>query len=310
MKHFKLPIAIVAMLAMFITSCSKEDSTSSASADQETFQIQFGTLLNNIESKAHESDPTECREDLPSYVLVGITDDNTGFYVGGPGNTDVNLVRVNIQNNNGSWETSYSDVLGLPAGDYTLQYFIVYSSDDEVLWVAPRVGGDYASSVGDPLPQEFTLEAGTKPYINVDVLCFIPREEEAYGYLFYDINLTTVENNYCIFVNYCEGREYPAKFMVEVWYDDYDGISVELDEDMNMISQTGDYPSASVLCFVLPPLVGSDTYFVRVTVLNDPLLDYNVDEANPPVREFEISQADIDAQLDLTPKYEHIRICD
>tara|TARA_R100000935_G_scaffold10603_1_gene21157 strand:- start:426 stop:1358 length:933 start_codon:yes stop_codon:yes gene_type:complete len=309
MKNFKLPILFIAVFAMLFTSCSKEESTASGQGNEENFQIQFGTLLNDIESKAHGTLPGECRDAAPSYVMVGI-ENSDGIYVGtGGGTTTPFLFRVNIQNNSGSWETSYSEDLALPAGNYSLEYFIVYSADGQVLWVAPREGGDYASSVGEPLPQAINLGAGTKPYINVDVLCFIPRDEQAYGYLFFDIELTTVENNYCIFVNYCEGREYPAKFMVEVWYDAYDGTPVDLDENMNVITQSGNNPAASVLCFVLPPLAGSDTYFVRVTVLDDPLLPYNVDESNPPVREFEINQADIDAQLDVTPSYEHIRIC-
>ena len=312
MKKFKSCLAYLVVLSMFFTSCSKEESGVTGS-DEDTVQLQLGALLNNFEtrqaSKAHLSDPTECREAAPAYVRLGLTDDATGFFVGGAGNTDPFLINVNIKNNGGSWETEYSEVLGLPAGDYTLQYFIVYSSDNEVLWVAPRAGGDYASSVGSPLPMAIDLEAGTKPYIMVDVLCYIPRNEEAYGYVFFDIELTTVTNNYCIFVNYCDegtGREYPAKFMVDVWADGYDGTDVVKNGAMNLITQPGVYPAASVLCFPLPPLSGDDTYFVRVTVLDDALLGYSSDTSD--FVQFEISQADIAAQLLDTPRYEHLRI--
>ena len=217
------------------------------------------------------------------------------------------FIKVTIKNNNGSWETEFSEELGLPGGTYELEYFIVYSADDQVLWVAPREGGAYASSVSDPLPQEIVLIAGSKPYIEVDVLCFVPRMEEAFGYIFFDINLIAVENNYCIFVNFCDdetGREYPALFQVDVWADAFGGTDLVIDGEMNTVSGTGNNFSATVLCLVLPPLEGADTYFVRVTVLTAGA--YTADAAD--VREFTISQADINAQLLDTPRYEHLRI--
>ena len=310
MKNFKSYITYLAVFALLFTSCSKEESGLNVT-DQDTVQLQFGALLNNFEtrqaSKAHLTDPTACRDADPAYVSLGLTDDATGFFVGGPGNSDPYLINVNIKDNNGSWETEYSDVLGLPAGDYTLEYFIVYSADNEVLWVAPRAGGDYASSVGSPLPMAIDLEAGTKPYIMVDVLCYIPRNEEAYGYVFFDIDLTTVENNYCIFVNYCDdatGREYPAKFMVDVWADGYDGADVVIDGAMNSVSGTGNSFAATVLCMALPPLGEGEIYYVRVSVLTAGA--YTADASD--IKEFTVDQADIEAQLLETPRYEHVRI--
>jgi len=307
MKNFKLPIVFIAVFAMLFTSCSKEESIASDLGNEETFQIQFGTLLNDIESKAHGSLPGECRDATPSYVMVGI-ENSDGIYIGpGGGTTTPSLFRIELKNNNGSWETTYSEALGLPAGNYSLEYFIVYDTEGQVLWVAPREGGDYASSVGEPLPQAINLAAGTKPYINVDVLCFIPRDEEAYGYLFFDIELTTVENNYCIFVNFCDdetGREYPALFQVDVWADAYGGSDVVIDGKVNSVSGTGNSFAATVLCFPLPPLEGDDTYFVRVTVLSSGA--YTADASD--FVQFQINQSDIDAQLTETPRYEHLRI--
>jgi hypothetical protein len=207
------------------------------------------------------------------------------------------------------WETVYSDDLALPAGDYDLQHFIVYDTEGEVLWVAPREEGTFADYVDNPLPEPFTLAAGTKPYINVEVLCYYSRSEEAYGYVFFDITPVPVENSYCIFVNYCDdetGRDYPAYFQVEVWSDGFEGTPVFLSNDTNSItaSATG-WPAASVLCIALPDL-GDDTFFARVTVLNHPDLDYSADVSD--TYEFEITQADIDGQDLFVPAYHHIRI--
>ena len=310
MKKLNYLLSYIAILALLFTSCSKEETAADPNV-QETFQIQFGTLLNDFNKQ--QQDFGECQDDVdPDYVLVALTDASDAWVAGknpeAPG-ADVNdFIKINIKNNNGSWETEYSEELGLPAGTYQLQYFIVYSADDQVLWVAPREGGAYASSVGDPLPQVIVLGAGTKPYIEVDVLCFNLRSEDAFGYIFFDIDLTEEENNYCIFVNFCDdetGREYPAMFEVDVWADGYDGSEVIFNGE-NSVSEVGDF-AATVLCFPLPPLEGDDTYFVRVTVLTAGA--YVADASD--FFEFEISQADIFAQLEQTPRYEHIRInCD
>jgi len=317
MKNLNYCWSLVVIMAILFTSCSKEESDVSGPDVQDTVQLQFGTLLNDFNSQNREhlsDDPVECRDADPSYVLVALTDDD-GDWVAGmdpttEGATTADFIRVNLVNNSGSWETKYSEMLGLPAGTYLLQYFIVYSSDDEVLWVAPREGGAFASSVSDALPQEIVLLAGTKPYINVDVLCFIEREEEAYGYIFFDINAIAIENNYCIFVNYCDaqtGREYPAYFQVEIWGDALDGSEVIVGGEMNSVSGEGNAFAATVLCFPLPPLAEDEMYYARVTVLTAGAYTANASD----IYEFEITQSDIDAQLNATPKYEHIRInCD
>ncbi|RKS50642.1 thrombospondin type 3 repeat-containing protein [Gillisia mitskevichiae] len=314
MKKINYYLSFIAILALCVTSCSKEETDVKGPDGQDTFQLQFGTLLNDFakQSKDHLSDdPVVCSDAAPSYVLVALTNSDDEW-VGGmnpeaDGADTSDFIKVNLKDNNGSWETEYSDVLGLPAGTYQLQYFIVYSADDEVLWVAPREGGAYSSSVMDPLPQEIMLGAGTKPYVEVDVLCYVPRMEDAFGYIFFDINLIRITNNYCVFVNYCydeTGREYPANFQVDVWGDAYDGTNVIVDGAMNSVSGEGNAFAATVLCFPLPPLGEDGMYYVRVTVLD---AGAYIAGASDFV-EYTITQADIDAQLLDTPRYEHLRI--
>lgn len=302
----------MAFLALTFTSCSKEES-GSLTQDQEKIQLTFGSLLADFNNANKQADPGECRDEDPSFVMVGITD-SSGDYIGeddGDDNPNVNLIEVGLKWNSslGVWETVYSDDLALPAGNYTLQHFIVYDSAGEVLWVAPREEGTFADYVDNPLPNAFTLAAGTKPYINVEVLCYFARSEEAYGYLFFDITPVPVENSYCVFVNYCDdetGRDYPAHFEIEVWSDGYDGTPVELSTNRNTITEasTG-WPAASVLCIALPDL-GNDTYYARVTVLNHPDLDYTADATD--TFQFTFTQADIDGQELFIPAYRHIRI--
>ena len=312
MKHFKISIAWLAMLALIFTSCSKEESDSVA-GDQELVQITFGSLLATFNNANKQAEPGECSNELPSYVLVGITegeDPNSTNYIddGDPDPDD--LIKINLKKNNSLdvWETVYTDLLALPAGTYHLQHFVVYDAGGNVIWVAPREGGAYATNVDNPLPEEIVLEAGTKPYITVDVLCFIPREEEAYGYLFFDLNEVRIENNYCIFVDYCwdeTGRDYPAEFSVEIWTDDFDGTPFVPNNSSNTVT-IGTWPSASVLCFALPEIGEDELYYVRVTLEDYPGA-YELDPEQDYIVNLTISQADIDAQLEMTPRYEHIR---
>lgn len=308
MKHFKLSIAWLAMLALVFTSCSKEE-TDAINSEKDTVQLTFGAMLDAFNNQNKQATPGECRENaVPAYVMVGISTDEEGNDFIAGGNAD-NLIEVGLTNNNGSWETTYSDDLELPGDTYYLQHFAVYDTNDQVLWVAPREGGAFAGEVTDALPQAFELVGGTKPYIVVEVLCFIPREEEAYGYPFFDFDVVEVENSYCIFVNYCydeTGREYPAHFSVEVWSDTWDGVEeVTLSNNMNSVSMQGGNPAATVLCLALPDL-GDDTYYARVTVLNHDLLPY-VTDPEVDYFEFTFTQADIEAQELAVPAYEHVR---
>lgn len=311
MKNFKISIAWVAVCALLFTSCSKEEAND-ITDDQELIQLSFGSALNDFNNQNKQATPIECREGTPSYVMIGITDES-GEYIGdddGDDNPDVNLIEVGLKWNNSMeiWETVYSEDLALPAGDYTLQHFIVYDTDDEVLWVAPREGGSFADYVDNALPQDFTLAAGTKPYINVDVLCYYARSEEAYGYVFFDITPVPVENSYCVFVNYCDGRDYPAHFNIDIYTDEAMTQEWELSESMNSVSMVGGWPSATVLCFALPDL-GDATLYARVTVLDHEDLDYTADA--DAYYEFEITQASIDALENQVPAYHHVRInCD
>ena len=299
MKNFKFSIAWLAVFALVFTSCSKEES-GVVTDDPETVQLKFGALLNSFNQQNKQAD-VECRDDAaPAYAMVGISTSE------GVVPSENDLITVNLKNNNGSWETEYSEALALPADTYFLQHFVVYDANHEVLWVAPREGGAFAGEVTDALPMQIDLVAGTKPYINVDVLCYFAREEVAYGYPFFEFNVIPVENSYCVFINYCDdgtGREYPANFRLDIWTDGYGGSDL-ITTGMNTVDMSGEWPAASVLCVALPEIVGEDLY-ARVTVVDD-------GQAYTPgagdVHEFRISQADLDNLEASTTGYDHFRI--
>jgi hypothetical protein len=310
MKNKLHKVTLLFLLLVVGASCSTEDPHP-VNEDEQKVQLTFKTVLAEMDQQ--QKDPVVCSDNDPGYVMIGITD-AMGNYIGEDGgSTEMNLIRVELKYNSSldTWETLYSEELALPPGDYNLQHFIVYDTNDNVLWVAPRLEGTFSEYVDNPLPQEIELISGTKPYISLEVLCFYARNEEAYGYPFFDFDLIEVENSYCVFINYCDdatGREYPAYFSMEVWTDSYDGTPYPLSNNTNTITMEGEWPSASVLCVALPDL-GDQTFYARVTVLNHDDLDYTADASD--TFQFEITQASIEAQEIFIPAYHHVRInCD
>ncbi|UZH55559.1 hypothetical protein JRG66_01290 [Salinimicrobium tongyeongense] len=310
MKTTLYKFSLLLLFLVTAASCTTEDPQP-VNEDEQKVQLTFKTVLAEIDLQ--QKDPVVCSDNTPGYVMIGITD-ALGNYIGeNGGSPEMNLIRVELKYNTSlsTWETLYSDELALPAGDYDLQHFIVYDTSDNVLWVAPRLEGTFSEYVDQPLPHEIEVVSGTKPYISIDVLCFYSRNEEAYGYPFFDFDVVEVENSYCVFVNYCDdttGREYPAYFSMEVWTDSYDGTPYPLSNNTNTITMEGGWPSASVLCIALPDLQDR-TFYARVTVLNHDDLDYTADATD--TFEFEITQASIEAQEIFIPAYHHVRInCD
>jgi hypothetical protein len=336
MKKFKYWAAYLVVLTMIFTSCSKDgNDVATDLTGQDKLQLQFGTLLNDFNksrlTKDHTDDvidydtPVDCNEGVPTVVLVALRDqssfadpddpNNLGPWVAFQDGDAGQFIEVGVKDNNGSWETTYSPDLELDEGDYRLEYFIVLDELGHVLWVAPRTGGNFAPFVPNPLPYDFFLDAGSKPYISVDVLCFDTRQEEAYGYPFFDINLIRRDNTYCIFVNYCDeetGREYPAKFMVDAWIGDGPGpdpdTPIVLDPNMNMITAGVNSPKASVFCHNLPPLANDDdTYYFEIRLLEDPLLGYVLE--NEVLRTFTVTYGEVKAQGEgLNPRFNHLFI--
>ncbi|CAN5262805.1 hypothetical protein BH23BAC2_BH23BAC2_22170 [soil metagenome] len=259
MKNFKLSIAYLAMFAMIFTSCSKEEGIG---ADSEKATLSFGALLNDLTgnraaNKAHlgflDGVP-ECSEGTADYVEIILSRDGVNV-VGDDGAG--NAYRVDLVD--GKLFTEEDSELELVPGNYSLDYFAVFSANGTMIWLAPKGGGNnntLSNFVDNPLPMAIDLRAGVKKYVEVDVLCYDDRLVNEYGYLFFDIN----ENRaikFCFFANYCPpnegGRHYTARYSVSIWRGtNANGVPLYTNE-MNFTSQysNGDF-YATPLCFALP----------------------------------------------------------
>ncbi|PKD16714.1 hypothetical protein APR41_07865 [Salegentibacter salinarum] len=248
--------------------------------DGEMASISLGAVLNDLDRQGllKQAIP-ECSEDAPMYVRVVLTHDL--------GEEDV-VVPVNFDGT--TYFTDYDEELAIPipAGETTTSIsvsdFWVYSEEPGEstlpIWVAPKEGSEYENFVNDPLPMNFELRAGSKKYVDVEVLCFDDRDVNLYGYQFFDL-IPIPMIKFCLFGNFCpseDGRHYVAGYTVNVWQGDApvgDPIYTEsnvVDED----DATGDYYS-DPLCFWLPDTDETDTYYFEITLDNTD--EYSSDDA-------------------------------
>lgn len=266
MRLFKNYLGALAMLALVFTSCSKEETTLDES-NAEFVELTFGATLNDLANRAMNKQSVgelsipDCASTAPDYAVIT-------FAYGGVNRE----VTVDILNDDQGYFTDYSDLLKIPvptngSTTVTLTGFLVYDSNDDVIWAAP-VGSDFANYVDQTLPRNFTVTAGTKPYIDVEVLCFDRRFVNEYGYPFFELD-TNRAIQFCIFGNYCPptGRHFPASYSVSVWYGtNASGTPLYTDEQ----NVTGYYENgefyAEPLCFALPDREGTDNYYFEITM--------------------------------------------
>ncbi len=318
MKNIKSYIACFAVFALLFASCSKEEENPNNGDSSELASISFATVLNDLTrsaEKAHLNDFPVCSEAIPAYVVVQIT---------GDGYDGPSFLEIPLSDTPGDYDddgeaeyfTLENNNLELPEGTYSLDFFAVYDDDDNLVWVAPSTEeeGILSNFVDNPLPLQINLAAGTKKYVDVDVLCYDKRMVNEYGYLFFELETNTALD-FCFFANYCIGdRHFVANYGVSIWLgDDADGTPLYTNVPAP-ISAEGEF-SAGPLCFALPsPPEGVDddeTYLYYEVTLQPWAGYYPTPDAD--VISGTLSLDDIEANFDGDDNvdYEHLRFgCD
>lgn len=322
MKKFKISLSVIAIFALLFTSCSKEETTSPGDdSNAKSVEITFGTLLNDLANRAaavnkdHFDVIPECSAEAPSYVVLEITYDGQAANTEGP-------ITIDILSDSDGYFTEYSELLKVPVANdgsttVTLESFKVYDSNDNLIWIAPieNVEGEFDGYVNNPLPYSFEVRDGTKPYIDVEVLCFDRRMVNEYGYPFFDL-VPGELFPLCFFANFCpsaEGRHYVGNYSVDLFYDDGE-TRIELYTGEEPVTG-GSAPnfSADPLCLVVPasPFDDADEdYLFYVITPKDWTGNYG-DIDNTPLAEVGLSWNDVNGLLNPdgeTAEYLHLFI--
>ncbi|WP_037320920.1 thrombospondin type 3 repeat-containing protein [Salegentibacter sp. Hel_I_6] len=324
MKALKRYMAFIAVFSLLFTSCSEEENTIVDDTIAENFaELSLGASLNDFVNRAvtKQSLP-ECSSDAPAYAHVELTH-NMGTVL--EGTIEIN---VPILEDDGNYYTDYDESLKIPVANsesniatVSLTSFLVFDGDPDdegssLIWATPTTASDYGGLVTNSLPFDFTIRAGSKKYVDIEVLCFDDRDVNLYGYQFFDL-VPEVLHKVCIFANYCDenGRHFTANYNLEVVYTGGSEDMV-LYETMNLPednygfdADTDDY-YADPFCFAVPaPMFGeaTTTDYIRITAT---LADWEGNYPDPADKEIilDLSWADImeSVQEDGTIDYFHL----
>lgn len=295
---------MVAIIMLLFASCSTEKVEGPLDDTNSQFTtITFGALLNDLANrsmqKGHFAQVPICADAEPAVAVIE-------FSYGG---SDYSTT-VDILSDASGYFTEYSEDLKIPVASdgstvVTVTSFMVYDGDTSVasdafysavngnlIWIAPK-GDDaeFDGYVDDALPKLFEVFPGTKPYFDIEVLCFDRRVVNEYGYVFFDIVPKTIYP-LCLFVNYCneDGRHWVADYAIDLYFGtDADGIQLYSNTNPNAMATTGvtnDEYFADPLCLVIPGppanLDNDDPYLYLVIYPQDWTNSYG-DIDNTPV---------------------------
>ncbi len=306
MKTINYYWSIFAFVALLFTSCSTEETAVDTSPDaKNSAELTFGATLDNLANRAmnkgHFGQVPTCSDAEPDSAMVTFSYPGSGVDI---------VVEVGISKDSNGYFTEYSELLKIPVAQgsdftkVTLKGFKVYDSNNNLIWVAPVAPGDFSGYINKPLPFDIDVYKGTKPYINVEVLCFDRRDVNEYGYPFFDLMPGKIYP-LCFFANLCVGqRHFVGDYSVDLYYNDGTGrIQLYTSGDANAMPNTGfangEY-FAKPLCLVVPDkpegFQDSQDYLFYVITPKDWTGSYG-DVDNTPLAEVGLSWDDVNGLL-------------
>ncbi|MDT0677421.1 hypothetical protein [Autumnicola musiva] len=275
-------VSLIIILASALISCSSEEKIEDSS---NKVAISFKTILQNVTNnraavKQLVSDVPECSAEEPATAVVVLALNGQ----------NLDPVTINILSDDpdgdGNFEyySDYSSDLELEPGEYTLEEFVVYDAQGEIVWVAPRQEngtGIFDDYIDNALPVSIDLSAGTKKYIDVEVLCYDDRLANQYGYTFFVLTPDRVYD-LCFFANFCLNNEvYMADYSLELYYvrEGQEDIQLYPKNDGPVTPVTGQNDEGEYytepLCVKIPaPQFGEaddeDYLYFKITILDWP----------------------------------------
>ena len=136
--------------------------------------VQFGLGSSAIDGRT-------TGDNEPSFVLLSIENSS--------GDIIYEKVKIELFLFNGSY---LSESLSLPEGDYQLTEFFVLNDLEEVLYATPVEGSELAEFVDNPLPIDFSIEAGSLATIQPEVISVEERLPSDFGYITFGFDVITV----------------------------------------------------------------------------------------------------------------------
>ncbi|TDN87557.1 hypothetical protein DET49_1115 [Salegentibacter sp. 24] len=300
MRLLKKYLALIAVLSLFMTSCTKEEEGAVINnEDSEDFaELSLGASLNEFVNRAAvKQSMAICSSEAPAYAHIELTH-NSGTDLEGVIN-----INVPILSEDGNFFTDYDEGLKIPVANdddqsatVSITTFLVYDGDPEdegstLIWAAPATTSEYGNFVNQGLPYNFTIRAGSKKYVDIEVLCFDDREVNLYGYQFFDL-VPEVLHEVCIFANYCDedGRHFTANYDIRVVYTggSEDKVLYEtmaLPDDHYGFDDDADIYYADPFCFAIPAPMHNETSTTNYIQIIATLSNWEGNYPNPADKE-------------------------
>ncbi len=173
------------MVGMIVVSCKKP-------TDVPTTQDVVFKATPAASSSFKDSQPADCTNPVAHYASIDI---------------DGTMYTVDVFYLNG---IIYTNTLKLAPGAHTINSFVLQNdngtpgdlSDDFMVQATPMVGSEYENFVEMPLPFEFAVDAFYKSEVNLQILCFVPNEYQAFGFTWFtaeEVNVREV----CFYGDFC-----------------------------------------------------------------------------------------------------------
>lgn len=280
--NFLLPLLVFGVL---VASCSKDEPISA----NKMATVGFSSLVNDFVIGGRLADLPACSDEGPFTLNLKIKDSNGNWVLDltpledgdGLGAADDNIIEIAISPISGvdvdsdgdmdNWFTEESGSLELPEGNYSIEYFVIEDEAGTPILAAPHADADYGDLVYQnfvtaALPVDFTLSAGTKKYVDCEVLCFERHFALEFGYLFFDV-IEIEQQHVCIFGNVCgdDGRHDPAHFRAKVWVSNPNAAdgkgAILFDGENDFGTNAAGELYARPLCIALPDRDGVEEEF-------------------------------------------------
>jgi hypothetical protein len=172
MKNIK-QLLIIPLIALLFVSCEKEDYANYEAKTDGFINITFTRESIDSELKYSFTDETE-----PKYIVITIKNSDEDYALNAK---KFELIKLG--------DGYFTENIKLEEGAYTIEDFLVLSSNDSTIYLTPKINSKFEHLVSHPLPYAFNVLANETSEITLDVIPAGFGSAEDYGYAFFTFNI-------------------------------------------------------------------------------------------------------------------------
>jgi hypothetical protein len=209
-------IILFFLASLFVAACQKDENEPIAATDQE---VVFG--INELGAAGLKSNLSDydCPVDLSGNPLVPT------------------VAEIEIEDNQGAKTTYnpqvfyldgklYTQSIKLKPGLYNITKFLLKTDiGGDIVMAIPEQGSPFASYVTKSVNFSFEVEAFKKAEIEIEVLCFIPRVYESFGFFWFEITQIVVRE-FCFFGDLCVKD--PTEYVGSLYQNQVTGLQIDM----------------------------------------------------------------------------------